>query len=577
MPPKGPLLVVPVWIFGVPGTCTGTVNKQYKPLPNIPFVLGLIVALKRDDGGHIEVERWGVGLSPKRSSEDFSRHGISTQRRQKTSAKTMFKIEATPIAQEPFAMDRIHSDVWMHILSFSNVIDACRIQVASKRFYYLVSQFQNLAAPQLAASSLDSPRECLMQLSRPPTLVLTFQSGTNRARGPPPLQSLAPGAILLGAVAPDVSSNIGNNVTTQESVMMASFPSETTNVTPFRIRRRQDEDECCLFQDGHNFQVIIIYVCGNTNGESILSRIQARYPTATIVGGICRSGWVTLNNVITYVNQGIFGVAGNIPVKSVVSRGVKSMLSSPWFVHEAGFAKPGDDNYLFVGADLNPYHHITAIRNENSTIVTSPWAQFARMNADFVGWRRPGADGFVLDMPCPGSVETNSIILMTDGSQEQEETLQNAELDLYKLDGDACLEHMDWTLAKLKKQTQDEVILGGIMFSCNGRGPEPTGLMNERMADATRFHNHFPEVPCLGFYAGGEIGPTAVVGREDVFQQGKASVQGFTAVFALFIVPVPEQRSYSLDDSDANVNEFVRSKLGATSAEQRRVLVPLAL
>jgi hypothetical protein len=70
-------------------------------------------------------------------------------------------------------------------------------------------------------------------------------------------------------------------------------------------------------------------------------------------------------------------------------------------------------------------------------------------------------------------------------------------------------------------------------------------------------------VPCLGFYAGGEIGPMALAGNENVFQTGRASVQGFTAVFCLFIVPVVERQRQMLDDCNENVNRFVATRLSA--------------
>jgi hypothetical protein len=46
-----------------------------------------------------------------------------------------------------------------------------------------------------------------------------------------------------------------------------------------------------------------------------------------------------------------------------------------------------------------------------------------------------------------------------------------------------------------------------------------------------------------------------------VFQRGKVAVQGFTAVFALFIVPATQPRAFDLDDSDENVANFVRDRL----------------
>ena len=161
-------------------------------------------------------------------------------------------------------------------------------------------------------------------------------------------------------------------------------------------------------------------------------------------------------------------------------------------------------------------------------------------------------DGFELRLlrPIFLHLDTNSIVIMTDGSREQEESLENAELDLFRLDKETCLQHMDWILAELKKQTQDQVILGAIMFSS--------------LYHATLLH--------LGFYAESEMGPPAVAGHEHVFQRGRAAraaVQDNTAVIAVFLVPAietefNEPESSDLDDSDANVIAFVHSRLGVS-------------
>ena len=85
--------------------------------------------------------------------------------------------------------------------------------------------------------------------------------------------------------------------------------------------------------------------------------------------------------------------------------------------------------------------------------------------------------------------------------------------------------------------------------------------MPEEMFDAKRFHERFPTTPCLGFYAGGEIGPKAMAGNsEDIYQRGKATLQGFTAVFALFIAPTINIKDFSIDDSPENVAKYMDSK-----------------
>jgi hypothetical protein len=121
----------------------------------------------------------------------------------------------------------------MNVLSFVNVVDTCQgLQCTSKRFYYLVHHYQELAAPQLAAASREE--DCLAQLSRKPTLVLSFTSHELAQANPPP-RMYPPNAVVLGAIASHVQANIHGSVTTEPGIIMASFSPGTTNVTHFYI------------------------------------------------------------------------------------------------------------------------------------------------------------------------------------------------------------------------------------------------------------------------------------------------------------------------------------------------------
>jgi hypothetical protein len=86
------------------------------------------------------------------------------------------------------------------------------------------------------------------------------------------------------------------------------------------------------------------------------------------------------------------------------------------------------------------------------------------------------------------------------------ESLNGADIDMFKLDGPSCIADLDRTLMRLSEQLVNEQLLGALMFSCGGRGPSKRGMMGEEMMDANHFNHHF-DLPCLGFYAGGEIGP----------------------------------------------------------------------
>jgi small ligand-binding sensory domain FIST len=371
------------------------------------------------------------------------------------------------------------------------------------------------------------------------------------------------------------------------------------------------------------WKAMIVYAVGDGAifCESFVTSLQSAFPDMAIVGGICEEGYVSstgsnasmeelnrktirqlrtllrdlggseINVVeksdlvdliwelqqeslqITSLGDAVFGVVlgGDAPVKSMVSRGVTSITHgvpqpiSPFVVHSVEFFRPGDPGYLFRGDHLQPMHMISELKNTDTGQVLTAAECMTSMtqDAEFLGVKRDSHDGFELYMMSPFSQRTNTYLITTDGSQEQEESLQGAQIDFFTLSGEACLEDMEKMAKQLREQTQGEQILGAVMFSCSGRGPSRGMLIPEDMADAKRFHKEFPNVPCLGFYAGGEIGPMALAGNENVFQTGRASVQGFTAVFCLFIVPVVERQRQMLDDCNENVNRFVATRLSA--------------
>ena len=375
------------------------------------------------------------------------------------------------------------------------------------------------------------------------------------------------------------------------------------------------------------WKAMIVYAVGDGAEfcESFVNSIQSAFPDMAIVGGICEEGYVSstsrnnntssmeeLNRMtirqlrtllrqvggseinvveksdlvtliweqqqesslqVTSLDDAVFGVVlgGDAPVKSMVSRGVTSIThgvpqpTSPFVVHSVEFLRPEDPGYLFRGEHLQPMHMISELKNtETGHVLTAAECMTSMtQDAEFLGVKRDSHDGFELYMMSPYSQATNTYLITTDGSQEQEVSIEGAQIDFFHLSGQACLEDMEKMATQLREQTQGEQILGAVMFSCNGRGPSRGRLIPEDMADAKRFHKEFPNVPCLGFYAGGEIGPMALAGNENVFQTGRAAVQGFTAVFCLFIVPVVERQRQMLDDCKENVDRFVLTRLSA--------------
>lgn len=348
------------------------------------------------------------------------------------------------------------------------------------------------------------------------------------------------------------------------------------------------------------WKALILYSTGNSTDELIV-QMQEFMPNAVIVGGVCSEGHVSIpqfskeelrsmtikqlrylskkylpnqqlrggavekSDLVDHIfdtlssknstteNSGryemigfesVFGVflGGDVPVKSVVSRGVHSVLNnngpprpfSNLVVHDVELSKPGTDDYFF-GAGGPPVHLIRKVRDKTSGIVHSPLEVIEKYlssnlhRAQFLGLKREGHDGFELSHMNNLAMQLDTFVVVADGSTASEESLQGAEMDFFSLNGEACMEDMDLTMSKLREQTEGEEILGALMFTCCGRGPSPAGLIPERMSDATRFAKVFPNVPCLGFYANGEFGPVALAGNESVFQIGRSMHQGVSS------------------------------------------------
>lgn len=85
--------------------------------------------------------------------------------------------------------------------------------------------------------------------------------------------------------------------------------------------------------------------------------------------------------------------------------------------------------------------------------------------------------------------------------------------------------------AKRELHEGNKALLGGLLFTCTARNEEQ---------DANAFATTFPQAPLVGLPCGGEIGPAARRGPATglATQKGSARLQGFTAVYGLFAVPV---------------------------------------
>ena len=609
-------------------------------------------------------------------------------------------------------MDSWNTDLILSVVQFLTVQDSSRLAATCSRFYYLVHTWRRLRGPELVAATSAWPhtttrqkephevcQEALHQLQSPPQLALTFTRTSPQATR---LVTLLPkylpnDTIIVNATAHSIQSCIDSHLDHQSygSVMILNLHEDAT-IVPFCLNGAadpHDDDEQSTFESVTSrlteinsnpdyWKVFIVYAAGegSMEVEGFVSSLQARFPLATIVGGICNAGHISLpvarllnyhrtrwenefssldlmkliaqltgeaaNNssratipskqelldqvqhLLTikqyYLHDipedGLFGVVlgGTVPVRSVVSRGVKSLMlddshrqpneydhvhadsssnnddnnnnnnshQTPFFVHQVEFHQPGDDAYIFRiphsdddddddAASTGPsYHVIRTVQDRATGKLYTPRDLYSRFGRpDVVGLQRPGANGYELLTPHPFSEAVNAFLFFLERNDNHNgnevAALQDANLDFFDIDGPASLLDMKYKMKLLREQTQNEQVLGAIMYSCSARGPKAGRLINEDMADAKRFAAAFgTSVPCCGFYAGGEIGPLALARMrqdESVFQTGHATLQGFTAVFAVLIVPKIDWSEHVrlLDDAPETVKAYLQKRFAA--------------
>lgn len=253
---------------------------------------------------------------------------------------------------------------------------------------------------------------------------------------------------------------------------------------------------------------------------------------------------------IELVSDGVCGMAigGNCPLRSVVSRGMRSVTTNK--IALAGDNDPRttigevqehsedvdfDEGYRKVHTLIKPPKKDEEEGEEENNPINWVMEPFHRgKRPQYIGIRTDKESGFLLHPLSQNVLDTSDGSLILESSVE---VASGAELDLFALDGPSCIADLESTLSTLKSQLDGEELLSALMFSCGGRGPEKNQMFQQDMLDAAYFEKVFPSIPLLGFYAGGEIGPEARVAREDAFMSANAAIQGFTAVFGVFIVP----------------------------------------
>eukprot|EP00949_MAST-11_sp_MAST-11-sp1_P004314 g4314.t1 len=521
-------------------------------------------------------------------------------------------------------LELMPSDVLLEIFSFFAVAETAAMGATDKRSFFLLHRLAKIE-PELVAVRGDYEgrpgiADALRRIRAKPNILIGFHS----YRSPEEVETnlLPPEACFCIANNLNIQMNstdyFGHEL--GDSLLLGSFPEAT--FVSFKHESSDSSsptDSILKSLKGGDWKVFIIFSCGsawNSVGDTwnsmceTVHELQKAFPDAAICGGICDNGSISnprtasemsvrelkkaikassskaalkgiterrelvelYNKVVplkvrstTVVSDGIFGVAmgGNVPVRSIVSRGVRSLSSgkvaaSSDFVISSSTHIPPENapaNLVNVMGGNCGFHVVRAIRGRGSEYNGNAFLSAVGRSESILGIETE--DGFRMQgSPLMG----DGFFILTDDIMGSE-SLEGKQIDVFAVDPQACEEDLEFSLQKLSENLRNEKLLGALMFSCAARGPSKMQSLSQDMMDARAFASKFPQLPLCGGYLGGEIGPVALGGaRGNIFRAGQAELQGFTAVFAVFIVPQRSKALFKIDDSAENIDAYMRQR-----------------
>ncbi len=260
---------------------------------------------------------------------------------------------------------------------------------------------------------------------------------------------------------------------------------------------------------GDNASLLLMGEPFSFPADLLLDQVNTEQPGAQILGGMASGFYGPGENRIVLgdevLSEGAAGILiqGDLSVRSIVSQGCQPIGDSMVItkaerneIHELG-GMPALDRLQAVFASLNP---------EQRELIQQG-LHLGRVINEYQDSFGPG-DFLVRNVI--GIDTENKSISLTDYIRVGQ-TVQFHLRDEHSADED-----LNTLLAQVAPQPE-----AALVFTCNGRG---TRLFSEPHHDASSLRAAWGEIPVIGFFAQGEIGPLG----------GQNFMHGFTAAVALF-------------------------------------------
>eukprot|EP00451_Oxyrrhis_marina_P014909 CAMPEP_0204323394 /NCGR_PEP_ID=MMETSP0469-20131031/9371_1 /ASSEMBLY_ACC=CAM_ASM_000384 /TAXON_ID=2969 /ORGANISM="Oxyrrhis marina" /LENGTH=592 /DNA_ID=CAMNT_0051304847 /DNA_START=8 /DNA_END=1784 /DNA_ORIENTATION=+ len=430
--------------------------------------------------------------------------------------------------------------------------DAGRMMCTSRLHALLVDENQKDPWFVVKRGNGDSLCDVVGQLVGAPTIGVayttadSFEATIEGLRRLPPCELIGGCGSIYQTVEPGANDVFIPEEDSEElSLSLCSLPS--AHARSFFLPSSTLSDEAMLAETldslcasgGAAIRMVILLAAMNAPSDSfdpkeVVEGLQQRLPGCAVVGGVTRCPLLQVQQQVVHQHgAGVVGLLlrGEVPLYAATSRGT-NRISPVYTVSKALSFQAGPLHGSLIA-------ELTADGNSNTpyeSFVDAMQPLRVRCAPVYYGLKQQGAVGFTLN-----PITNTSFYAMIGAlivPDEEKDSVQGGEVCFYQLTKDASKADVKATLTSIHDeiQEQNKSLLGAFLFTCNGRGEH---MFGEPAADAAVFRSMFPNTPLHGFFAGGEIGPSAMADREgSAFASGdKCTVQGFTAVYAALVVP----------------------------------------
>mmetsp|Transcript_91780 Transcript_91780/g.205024 ORF Transcript_91780/g.205024 Transcript_91780/m.205024 type:complete len:729 (-) Transcript_91780:66-2252(-) len=575
---------------------------------------GLLLSLLAASGAVVGL-LWRRRISAVAAVQDPAQEGRTRQGASATSAAETTPAQTAEV-MAPFPLGELPRDVHIASLAVLGAKDLARASTASRLGLLLAREVQR--RPSLVVE-VGTPEEVLAALGRrlaaTPTIGFVFGTGdlAKSSFAKVLTERLPAGCQVVGAATQElqalVPATAGGSLAAaptklhhvsepgQVTLMLGSFPdaiAQAFHITADRCLQISEAGGSGLdlkmlarqgLPTGAEWKTVVLLPCDmrGINAEGVVKAFQQSCPNAAIIGGIAGSQLILHRLGKTrFERTGVVGLAlkGEVPLTGLVSRGCAPLMPAMQ-ARSAEIVDVGSTEE--VGFGVEQYIVIPElISGDGSTKSPIEVAMKCQQRSNrmpvFSGVRLGEGSGYLLEglsqasferpngamsVPCPSGAGTGA-------PGEASPAVKSCEVCFFKLDADACKADLRKLLGYLRTQCEEseEEVLGSVMFTCGGRNEM---LFGEGYVDARYFQEAFPKVPMVGFWAGGEIGPQALAEAtpSEATRTGRASIQGFTAVFGVFRAPRPSACSLLASLGDEEVPEKVGEVMAHLSHEAK--------